>query len=110
MLRSSSGVLVSDGKIQVGQFVLVKRTRLPKAFHSTNTLLADAGEAVQNGARQVRRRGRPAGTPNKPKARVGTARTRRRKGGLSPEGRAAIVAAHKARWAAIKAKKKQTSK
>lgn len=29
---------------------------------------------------------------------------RRKKGGLSPEGRAAISAAQKARWAAMKAK------
>lgn len=67
-------------------------------------LLAEVGEAVQNGASQVRRRGRPAGSQNRPKTAM--ARKGRRKGGLSPEGRAAIVAAQKARWAAVRAKAK----
>jgi hypothetical protein len=71
-------------------------------------LLADVGDAVQNGARQARRRGRPPGSQNKPKGRV--AKRRKRKGGLSPEGRAAIVAAQKARWAAIRAGKAKRAK
>ena len=69
-------------------------------------LLAEVGAAVQEGAEQVRRRGRPAGTNVTQKPRA--ARKRKRKGGLSPEGRAAIVAAQKARWAAVKAKAKNT--
>jgi hypothetical protein len=66
-------------------------------------LLAEVGAAMQEGAQQVRRRGRPVGSTNKRKGRVGR---RRRRGGLSPEGRAAIVAAQKARWAAVRAKAK----
>jgi hypothetical protein len=64
-------------------------------------LLSDVGGAVQNGAAQLRRRGRPVGSKNTPKTRP--AKRGKKKGGLSPEGRAAIVAAQKARWAAIKA-------
>jgi hypothetical protein len=40
------------------------------------------------------------------KATAGPARRRRRRGKLSPEGRAAIIAAQKARWAKVKKAKK----
>jgi hypothetical protein len=58
-----------------------------------NKLLAEAGHQTQQAVSAVaRRRGRPPGLGKKT-----------RKGGMSPEGRARVAAAQKARWAAKRA-------
>lgn len=73
-------------------------------------LLAEVGGAVESGVQQARR-GRPPGPKTQALVRSpGQAMVHvpkgKRKGGLTPEGRAAIAAAQKARWAAIRAKAK----
>jgi hypothetical protein len=71
-------------------------------------LLAEVGDAVQSGVTQERRRGRPSSSTNRPQVKATPAPQKKKKGGLSPEGRAAISAAQKARWAAMKAKAKNS--
>jgi hypothetical protein len=60
-------------------------------------LLADLTGQGQRAAAALRRGHKATARP---------ARRRRRRGKLSPEGRAAIVAAQKARWAKVKRQKK----
>jgi hypothetical protein len=74
-----------------------------------STLLSEVGAGVQSGYQA--RRGRPPGSKNQALVRATTQAMvhvpkKKRKGGLTPEGRAAIAAAQKARWAAIRAKTK----
>jgi hypothetical protein len=75
-------------------------------------LLDEVGAGVQKGVEQARRRGRPPGSKTQALVRApGQAMVHvpkgKKKGGLTPEGRAAIAAAQKARWAAIRAKQKK---
>jgi hypothetical protein len=71
-------------------------------------LLSEVGAGVQSGYQP--RRGRPPGSKKQALVRATTQAMvhvpKKRKSGLTPEGRAAIAAAQKARWAAIRAKTK----
>jgi hypothetical protein len=71
-------------------------------------LLQEAGAGVQRGMEQARR-GRPPGSKNQmlvhvPKKTQALVHVPKKKGGLTPEGRAAIAKAQRERWAAIRAK------
>jgi hypothetical protein len=77
-----------------------------------NKLLAEAGHQAQQAASAVAtRRGRPPGPGRKKSAKTANRRPaqpkgsdkKTRKGGMSPEGRARVAAAQKARWAAKRA-------
>jgi hypothetical protein len=77
-----------------------------------NKLLAEAGHQTQQAVSAVaRRRGRPPGLGKKKAAKTAKrspgqpkgSGKKTRKGGMSPEGRARVAAAQKARWAAKRA-------
>jgi hypothetical protein len=60
---------------------------------------------TSTGSATGKRRGRPPGRPKGSVNMAASGAKRKRRGGMSPEGRARIAAAQKARWAKIKAGK-----